>query len=170
MAHDYVPHVEAGSVYAPQAISAPGDVVDVADENPSQSSSARRFLAINDRLDDESVDYDAAFGSPSVPREAVRFLEEDADEMHPMDDDDEPVSEPMQEDEENAHAPPFHPDFDDDEILVLESIDREQVLMYTLVFRQAVSNLNLSQVHICLLQQPTSNCTAITAVSSTLRP
>ena len=54
------------------------------------------FLAINDRLDDESVDQDAAFGSSSVHREAARFLEEDADEMHPMDNDDEPLSEPMQ--------------------------------------------------------------------------
>ena len=98
-------------------------------------------MLINDRLDDESVDYDAAFGSPSVPREAARFLEEDADEMHPMNDDDEPLSEPMQEDEENAPAPHFHPDFDDDKILVLESIDREQVLMDTLVFRQACKRL-----------------------------
>ena len=53
--------------------------MDVADENPSQSSSARHFLAINDRLDDESVDHDAAFGSSSVSREAARFLEEDTD-------------------------------------------------------------------------------------------
>ena len=51
------------------------------------------------------------------------FFEEDADEMHPMDDDDEHLSEPMHEDEENAPAPHFQPDFDDDEILVLESID-----------------------------------------------
>ena len=109
MAHDYVPPVEAGSAYAPQAIAVPGEVLEVADENPSQSSSARRFLAINDRLDYESVDNDAAFGSPSVPREAARFLEEDADEMHPMDDDGEPMSEPMQEDEENAPAPHFPP-------------------------------------------------------------
>ena len=90
-------------------MAASGDIVDVADENPSQSSSARRFLAINDRLDDESVDYDAAFGSPSVPRAAARYLEEDADEMHHMDDDDESLSEPMHEDEENAPAPPFSP-------------------------------------------------------------
>ena len=62
-----------------------------------------------DRLDDEIVDHDAAFGSQSVPREAARFLEEDADEMHPMDDDDEPLSEPMPEDKENAPAPPFPP-------------------------------------------------------------
>ena len=88
-------------------MAAPGDIVDVADKNPSQSSSAHRFLAINDRLDDDSVDHDAVFGSPSVPREAARFLEEDADEMHPMDDDHEPLSEPMQEDEENAPAPLF---------------------------------------------------------------
>ena len=141
LAHDYVPPVEAGSAYAPQVIAVPDEVLDVADENPSQSSSARRFLAINDRLDDESVDYNAAFVSPSVPREASRFLEEDADEMHPMDDDDEPLNEPMQEDEENAPAPPFHLDFDDDEILVLESIDREQVLMDPLVFRQACKRL-----------------------------
>ena len=98
LAHDYVPPVECSSAYAPQAIAATGDVVDVADENLSQISSARRFLAINDRLDDESVDHDAAFGSPSVSSEAARFLDEDADEMHPMDDDDEPLSEPMQED------------------------------------------------------------------------
>ena len=45
LAHDYVPPVEAGSAYAPQAMAAPGDIVDVADENPSQSSSAYRFLA-----------------------------------------------------------------------------------------------------------------------------
>ena len=95
MAHDYVPPVEAGSAYAPQAIAAPGDIVDVANENPSQSSSARRFLAINDRLDDESVDHDAVFGLPSVPRDAARFVEEDADEMHHMDDDDEPLYEPV---------------------------------------------------------------------------
>ena len=50
------------------------------------------FLAINDRLDDESVDHDAAFGSPSVHCEAARFLEEDADEMHHMNDNDEPLS------------------------------------------------------------------------------
>ena len=81
MAHDYAPTVEAGSVYAPQAMAALGDIVDVADENPSQSSSARRFLAINDRLDDESVDHDTAFGSPSVPSEAARFFEKDADEF-----------------------------------------------------------------------------------------
>ena len=37
--------------------------------------------------------------------------------------------------------PTFHPDFDDDEILVLESIDREQVLMDPLVFRQACKRL-----------------------------
>ena len=36
---------------------------------------------------------------------------------------------------------PFHPDFDDDEILVLESIDREQVLMDPLVFLQACKRL-----------------------------
>ena len=107
MAHDYVPSIEAGSAYAPQAMAAPGDIVDVADENPSQSSSARRLLAINDRLDDKTVDRDAVFGSPSVPSEAARFHEEDADEMHPMDDDDEPLSEPMQEDEENTPAPLF---------------------------------------------------------------
>ena len=35
----------------------------------------------------------------------------------------------------------FHPDFDDDEILVFESIDREQVLMDPLVFRQACKRL-----------------------------
>ena len=65
--------------------------------------------------------------------------------MHPMDDDDEPLSEPMQEDEENAPAPPpFHPDFDDDEILVLEYNDREQVLMDHLVFRQACKRLKFS--------------------------
>ena len=98
-------------------------------------------MAINDRLDDESVDHDAAFGSPSVPREAARFLEEDADKMHPMDDDVEPLTEPMQEDEENASAPTFRPDFNDDEILVLESIDRERVLMDPLVFRQACKRL-----------------------------
>ena len=73
LAHDYVPPVEADSAYAPQAIAVPGEVLDAADENPSQSSSARRFLAINDRLDDESVDHDAAFGSPSVSREAARW-------------------------------------------------------------------------------------------------
>ena len=100
---------QAGSAYATQAIAAPGDVVDVEDESPSQSSSARRFLVINNRLDDESVDHDAAFGSPSVPREAARFLEEDADEMHPMDDDDEPLPEPMQQGEENTPAPHFPP-------------------------------------------------------------
>ena len=61
--------------------------------------------------------------------------------MHPMDDEDEPLYEPMQEDEENAPAPPFHPDFDDDEILVLESIDREQVLMDPLLFRRACKRL-----------------------------
>ena len=110
LAHDYVPPVEACSAYAPQAMAAPGDIVDVADENPSQSSSARRFLSINDRLDDDSVEHDAVFGSPHVPREAARFLEEDADEMHTMDDDGEPLSEPMQEDEENAPAPPFSPE------------------------------------------------------------
>ena len=85
LAHDYVPPVDAGSAYAPQARAAPGDIVDVADENSSQSSSARRFLAINDRLDDKSVDHDAVFGSPSVPPETARFLAEDADEMHPLD-------------------------------------------------------------------------------------
>ena len=36
---------------------------------------------------------------------------------------------------------PFNPDFDDDVILVLESIDREQVLMDPLVFRQACKRL-----------------------------
>ena len=51
------------------------------------------------------------------------------------------MSDPMQEDEENAPAPPFHPDVDDDEILVLESIDREQVFMDPLVFRQACKRL-----------------------------
>ena len=111
-----MPPVEAGSAYAPQAIAVPGEVLDVADENPSQSSSARCFLASNDRLDDESVGHDAVFGSPSVPHEAAPLLEEDADEIHPMDDDDEPLSEPMQEDEENAPATSFHPDFDDDDI------------------------------------------------------
>ena len=141
LAHEYVPPVEAGSAYAPQAIAAPGDIVDVADENPSQSSSARRFLAINDRLHDESVDHDTAFGSTSVPREAARFLEEEADEIHPLDDYDEPLSEPMQEYEENAPANHFYPDFDDDEILVLESIDREQVLVDPLVFRRACKRL-----------------------------
>ena len=99
MAHNYVPPFEAGSAFSTQAIAVPGDVVDVADENPSQSSSESRFLAINDSLDDESIDHDAAFGSPSVPREASRYLEEDADEMHPMDDNDEPLTETMQEDE-----------------------------------------------------------------------
>ena len=47
----------------------------------------------------------------------------------------------MQEDEDNASALPFHPDFDDDEILVLEYIDREQVLMDPFVFRQACKRL-----------------------------
>ena len=42
-----------------------------------------------------------------------------------MDDGDEHLTEPMQEDEENAPATPFHPDFDDDKIVFLESIDRE---------------------------------------------
>ena len=88
-------------------------------------------MAINDRLDDESVDNDAAFGSLSVPREASRFLEEDADEIHPMDDDYDPLSELMQENEENVPAPPFHQDYDDDKILVLESVDLEQVLIDT---------------------------------------
>ena len=76
-------------------------------ENPSQSSSARRSLAINDRLDDESVDQDAAFGSPGVPRETARFLEEDVGEMQPMDDDEESLSdqEPMQGNEEKAPPP-----------------------------------------------------------------
>ena len=37
--------------------------------------------------------------------------------------------------------PSFHPDFDDDEILVLESIDREQVLMDPLVFPQACKRI-----------------------------
>ena len=104
MVHVYVPPVEDGSAYARQAMAPPGDVAGVADENPSHSSSARPFLAINDRLDDESVDY-AAFGSPSIPREAAGFIEEDADEMHPMDDDNEPLSAPRHEVEENAIAP-----------------------------------------------------------------
>ena len=65
--------------------------------------------------------------------------------MHPIDDDDEPLSEPMQEAEKNAPAPHFHPDFDDDEILVLESIDCEQVLMDHLVFRQACKRLKFNR-------------------------
>ena len=61
--------------------------------------------------------------------------------MHHMDDDDEPLSEPVHEDEENSPATHFNPDYDDDKILVLESIDREQVLMDPLVFRQACKRL-----------------------------
>ena len=101
LAYDYLPPVETGSAYVPNVIAAPGDVVDVDDENSSQSSSARRVLAINDHLDDKSVDHNAAFGLPSVPSEAAKFLEEDADGIHPIDDDDKPLSEPMQEDDKD---------------------------------------------------------------------
>ena len=171
LAHAYVPPVEAGSAYAPQALAAPGDIVDVADDNPSPSSSARRFLAINDRLDDKSVDHDAAFGSPSVSREAARFLEEDADEMHPMDDDAEPLSEPMHEDEENAPAPPLSKQtsmMTKFWYLSLSTVNRYLWTLWSSVRR--VSGLNSSQVQIYLRLQLTSNYTAITAVPPTPRP
>ena len=138
LAHDCVPPVEAGSAYAPQTMSAPVDNVNVADETPSQSSSARRFVAINDRLYDESVDHDAVFGPPTFPVKPPGFLRKTRTKcilwMMTMS---HRPSLCRKTRRMLLPPPPFHPDFDDDEILVLESIDREQVLVGPLVFRQA---------------------------------
>ena len=60
----------------------------------------------------------------------------------------------------SAYAPQAVADYDADGFLVLESVDREQVLVDPLAFQQAYKRLESKPYAVCLRRQRTSNCIA----------